>query len=80
MISLNRKYLKILVAKFYHKEEEGEQEEEEEETANTIFQKEDPESEEDNKLEVDEVAKTLPQGTNHTPDALAAALSGMSDR
>ncbi|XP_046748585.1 phosphatidate cytidylyltransferase, photoreceptor-specific isoform X1 [Diprion similis] len=42
--------------------------------------KEDAESEEDNKIEVDEVSKTLPQGTNHTPDALAAALSGMSDR
>ncbi|XP_012261960.1 phosphatidate cytidylyltransferase, photoreceptor-specific isoform X2 [Athalia rosae] len=42
--------------------------------------KEDAESEEDNKLEVDEMARNLPQGTNHTPDALASALSGLSDR
>lgn len=45
-----------------------------------ILQKEDAESEDDNKIEVDEVARTLPQGTNHTPDALASALSGLSDR
>ncbi|KAJ8673450.1 hypothetical protein QAD02_004712 [Eretmocerus hayati] len=43
-------------------------------------QKEDVESEDDAKLEVDELAKTLPQGTDHTPDLLGSALSGLPDR
>ncbi|KAL7306530.1 hypothetical protein TKK_0001223 [Trichogramma kaykai] len=43
-------------------------------------QKEDVESEDDAKLDVDELAKTLPQGTDHTPELLSSALSGLPDR
>ncbi|XP_011504257.1 PREDICTED: phosphatidate cytidylyltransferase, photoreceptor-specific isoform X2 [Ceratosolen solmsi marchali] len=43
-------------------------------------QKEDIESEDDAKLDVDELSKTLPQGTDHTPEILGSALSGLSDR
>ncbi|XP_076753058.1 CDP-diacylglycerol synthase [Xylocopa sonorina] len=43
-------------------------------------QKEDVESEDDAKLEVEELAKTLPQGTDHTPHILDSALSGLPDR
>ncbi|KAK0090177.1 hypothetical protein PV325_002602 [Microctonus aethiopoides] len=43
-------------------------------------QREDIESEDDGKLEVDEMAKSLPQGTDHTPDILSAALAGLPDR
>ncbi|XP_015591716.1 phosphatidate cytidylyltransferase, photoreceptor-specific isoform X2 [Cephus cinctus] len=42
--------------------------------------KEDVESEDDGKIEVDLLAKTLPQGTNHTPEILDAALSSLPDR
>ncbi|XP_012272711.1 phosphatidate cytidylyltransferase, photoreceptor-specific isoform X2 [Orussus abietinus] len=42
--------------------------------------KEDVESEDDAKLEVDELAKTLPQGTNHIPNVLHTALSNLPDR
>lgn len=38
------------------------------------------ESEDDAKLEVEELAKTLPQGTDHTPHILDSILSGLSDR
>ncbi|XP_014210250.1 phosphatidate cytidylyltransferase, photoreceptor-specific [Copidosoma floridanum] len=43
-------------------------------------QKEDVESEDDAKLDVDELAKTLPQGTNHTPELLDSALAGLPPR
>ncbi|KAL6432524.1 hypothetical protein ACFW04_006831 [Cataglyphis niger] len=43
-------------------------------------QKEDVESEDDAKLEVEELAKTLPQGTDHTPHILSSVLSGLPDR
>lgn len=46
----------------------------------TFAQKEDVESEDDAKLEVEELAKTLPQGTDHTPHILSSALSGLPDR
>lgn len=42
--------------------------------------KEDVESEDDGKIEVDELAKTLQQGTNHTPEVFNAVLSGLPDR
>lgn len=45
-----------------------------------IFQKEDIESEDDAKLEVEELAKSLPQGTDHTPHILSSILSGLPDR
>lgn len=38
------------------------------------------ESEDDAKLEVEELAKAIPQGTDHTPHILNSALSGLSDR
>lgn len=44
------------------------------------MQREDFESEDDGKTEVDEMAKTLPQGTDHTPQILVAALSGLPSR
>ncbi|KAK0179263.1 hypothetical protein PV327_008066 [Microctonus hyperodae] len=47
---------------------------------NNEDQREDIESEDDGKLEVDEMAKSLPQGTDHTPDILSAALAGLPDR
>ncbi|KAF7994606.1 hypothetical protein HCN44_004078 [Aphidius gifuensis] len=43
-------------------------------------QREDFESEDDGKTEVEEMAKTLPQGTDHTPQILEAALSGLPSR
>ncbi|KAH0569197.1 phosphatidate cytidylyltransferase, photoreceptor-specific [Cotesia glomerata] len=43
-------------------------------------QKEDIESEDDAKLEVDELAKTLPQGTDHTPGILESVVSGLPER
>lgn len=43
-------------------------------------QKEDVESEDDAKLEVEELGKTLPQGTDHTPHILSSVLSGLPDR
>ncbi|KAG5322796.1 CDSA protein, partial [Pseudoatta argentina] len=43
-------------------------------------QKEDIESEDDAKLEVEELAKALPQGTDHTPHILSSVLSGLPDR
>ncbi|XP_063975283.1 phosphatidate cytidylyltransferase, photoreceptor-specific [Diachasmimorpha longicaudata] len=43
-------------------------------------QREDVESEDDGKLEVDELAKTLPQGTDHTPSILGNVLSGLPER
>ncbi|KYM92855.1 Phosphatidate cytidylyltransferase, photoreceptor-specific [Atta colombica] len=43
-------------------------------------QKEDVESEDDAKLEVEELAKALPQGTDHTPHILSSVLSGLPDR
>ncbi|XP_017765616.1 PREDICTED: phosphatidate cytidylyltransferase, photoreceptor-specific-like, partial [Eufriesea mexicana] len=42
--------------------------------------KEDVESEDDAKLEVEELAKSVPQGTDHTPYILDSALSGLPDR
>ncbi|XP_051168094.1 phosphatidate cytidylyltransferase, photoreceptor-specific [Leptopilina boulardi] len=43
-------------------------------------QKEDVESEDDAKLEVDEMSKTLSQGTNHIPHLLGSILSGLPER
>ncbi|XP_043503951.1 phosphatidate cytidylyltransferase, photoreceptor-specific isoform X2 [Polistes fuscatus] len=43
-------------------------------------QKEEIESEDDAKLEVEDLSKTLPQGTHHTPQLLNPVLSGLSDR
>ncbi|XP_043462350.1 phosphatidate cytidylyltransferase, photoreceptor-specific [Leptopilina heterotoma] len=43
-------------------------------------QKEDVESEDDAKLEVDEMSKTLSQGTNHIPQLLGTILSGLPER
>ncbi|XP_011303863.1 phosphatidate cytidylyltransferase, photoreceptor-specific isoform X1 [Fopius arisanus] len=43
-------------------------------------QREDIESEDDGKLEVDELVKALPQGTDHTPNILGHILSGLPDR
>ncbi|XP_015121434.1 phosphatidate cytidylyltransferase, photoreceptor-specific [Diachasma alloeum] len=43
-------------------------------------QREDVESEDDGKLEVDELVKTLPQGTDHTPSILGNVLSGLPER
>ncbi|XP_015174967.1 PREDICTED: phosphatidate cytidylyltransferase, photoreceptor-specific isoform X2 [Polistes dominula] len=43
-------------------------------------QKEEIESEDDAKLEVEDLSKTLPQGTHHTPQLLNPVLSGFSDR
>ncbi|KAL2719215.1 LOW QUALITY PROTEIN: hypothetical protein V1478_011634 [Vespula squamosa] len=42
--------------------------------------KEEIESEDDAKLEVEDLSKTLPQGTYHTPQILNPVLSGFSDR
>ncbi|XP_043677160.1 phosphatidate cytidylyltransferase, photoreceptor-specific isoform X3 [Vespula pensylvanica] len=46
----------------------------------TDDQKEEIESEDDAKLEVEDLSKTLPQGTHHTPQILNPVLSGLSDR
>lgn len=46
----------------------------------TNDQKEEIESEDDAKLEVEELAKSLPQGTDHTPQILNPVLSGLSER
>ncbi|XP_066591285.1 phosphatidate cytidylyltransferase, photoreceptor-specific [Prorops nasuta] len=45
-----------------------------------VNKKEDVESEDDAKLEVDELIKDLPQGTDHTPEILGSALSGLPPR
>ncbi|XP_047361341.1 phosphatidate cytidylyltransferase, photoreceptor-specific isoform X1 [Vespa velutina] len=46
----------------------------------TDDQKEEIESEDDAKLEVEDLSKTLSQGTHHTPQILNPVLSGLSDR
>ncbi|XP_043269613.1 phosphatidate cytidylyltransferase, photoreceptor-specific [Venturia canescens] len=49
-------------------------------SVNEDQKEQDIESEDDGKIEVDELAKTLPQGTDHTPNILSTALSGLPDR